>query len=285
MKKILSIIIFLTFFILFSSSAIANSNFSTTYNVTYQVSSDQSTKVVIDVDLQNKTTNYYAASYEIKTGFGDVDKVKASDANGALAYEIDKKENITTIKFDFNENVVGIGNSQKFTLEFLTNEIANNFGNIWEVNIPGVSDQNTFDSFKATVIVPSEFGPATFIKPRLSKEKTKTNKLEFTKKELGNSGISISYGDNQIYEFDLTYHLKNNHLFPVDSEIAIPSNNNYQEVLIENIIPKPSDVYIDADGNWLAKYKLKGSQKLDVQVKGQAMILYKPKRDTLFKYR
>ncbi len=282
-SRILPFFLFLALFFIFSESQsfAQNKNFSTSYDVSYNVSSDENTRVTIDVRLKNNTSSFYASSYEVQTGFKKINVVSAKDLGGDLDYGVKNINDGAVIFFDFNTNVVGISSTQEFEIVFETGEITKNFGNIWEVNIPGISDQESFASFNAEVTVPREFGPPAFIKPNVKTVESSGNILKFTKNDLGRGGISISYGDAQIYEFNLNYHLENRHLFPTVSEIAIPSNNGYQEVQIENINPEPDDVYIDPDGNWLAKYKLKPSQRIDISVAGLARVSFKPKKESL----
>ncbi len=279
MKKILPILFAL--FILSNDKIYAQEKFSTFYNVTYQVNADQTTKVIMDIDLRNNTTGFYAGSYKIQTGFEDISNIKAIDLGGELNVKPTKNDKGTQLSFDFIEKVVGINETQKFTVSFDTLEIAKNYGSIWEVNIPGITHQEEYASFNTSVVVPHSFGKPSIIKPNIPSATASGNTLKFSKKDLGKSGVSIAYGENQVYSFDLTYHLRNRNLYPVVTEIAIPSSNNYQEVNISEMNPKPIDVIIDADGNWLAKYRLLPSEDYDVRVLGKAKLSHKPKKISL----
>lgn len=283
MKKILPILLFSFIFLLCSVKVNAQEKFSTFYNVTYQVSESENTKVIMNIDLRNDTTDYYAGSYKIQTGFSDISNIKVNDLSGNLNVKTIKNNKGTELTFEFNEKVVGVNKVQKFTVSFDSAEITKNYGNIWEVNIPGISDQEDYASFNASVIVPSSFGKPSIIKPEIATATASGNTIKFTKNELGDSGISIAYGDGQIYSFDLTYHLRNRNLYPIITEIAIPSDNNYQEIKINEMNPKPVDVVIDPDGNWLAKYRLLPSEDYDVKVRGVAKVSYRPKKEVLTK--
>ncbi|MBI2621653.1 MAG: transglutaminase domain-containing protein [Candidatus Levybacteria bacterium] len=267
--------------LIFAKSALASNNFSTFYNITYQVSENGTTNVGIDVELKNKTSEFYANSYSIQTGFEEIKNIKGSDLIGELKPKLSKNNKGTLLSFSFNQKVVGINNSQKFKINFETSEIAKNFGDIWEINIPGISDQQDYETFSSTVAVPQTFGSPSIIKPLVKNVKTSANSLSFSKNDLGSGGISIAYGQTQNYSFELTYHLQNKNLYPIVTEIAIPSDNNYQTVFIDDINPRPIDVYVDGDGNWLAKYRLLPSKDLDVLVKGVARVSYKPRKEPL----
>ncbi len=277
MKKFLPFFL-LAIFAISATTAYAQEKFSTFYNVTYQISENQTTKVIMDIDLRNNTTGFYAGSYKIQTGFEDISNIKASDLGGQLNVKSTKNDKGTQLSFDFIEKVVGINETQKFTVSFDTLEIAKNYGSIWEVNIPGITNQEEYASFNTSVVVPGSFGKPSIIKPFIPSATASGNTIKFSKKDLGKSGISIAYGENQIYSFDLTYHLRNRNLYPVVTEITIPSNNNYQEINISEMNPKPIDVIIDPDGNWMAKYRLLPSEDYDVRVLGKAKLSYKPRK-------
>lgn len=265
---------------LFSPQNVNAQTFATDYNVTYQVLQNAKTLVTFDVTLTNESEQYYASSYSIQVSFADLQNVRASDSQGLLSPEITKSAKGNTIKLIFNDKITGIGNKLNFKLSFETLEIAQNLGSVWEVNVPGLSNQNDYASFNATVLYPSSLGKPTFIKPNVSFQSS-TGRLFFTKNNLGRSGISIAFGEYQIYDFHLTYHLANKNLFPVRTEIALPPQTNYQDLLIDSVDPKPANVKKDKDGNWLAQYNLPPSKNVDVKVTGRAKIYLTPREETL----
>src|SRR3990167_5588710 len=87
----------------------------------------------------------------------------------------------------------------------------------------------------------------------------------------------MAYGDYQVYRFNLRYQLENANLFPVRTEIALPPSTNYQNVSIDDILPKPTDVVVDRDGNWLAQFSLKSRERIEVNVLGNAQVYLNPK--------
>jgi transglutaminase-like putative cysteine protease len=124
------------------------------------------------------------------------------------------------------------------------------------------------------LIYPAFLKNPVFIKPDIpgALSRVNGNSINFYKDDLGKSGISIAFGDSQIYDFDLDYDLKDQNLFPISTEIALPPNTNYQNIIINSINPQPDNVKVDEDGNWLAQYKLLPSQRLKINVKGKAKV-------------
>lgn len=280
MKKLLLFFIaLLLLFSAFSSKTLASENFSTDANVTYTVSENGSTHINFKTTLTNRTSNYYASSYKMLLGVSSIRNLSASDSEGPITADVEKTSDGSSISLTFNKRVVGLNNKLDFNVSFDSYEIASSLGNIWEVNIPGLSNQSDFSSFNVNVVTPYKFGVPSYIKPAVNQDVvTSSTNLHFTKDQLGKSGIYISYGQNQVYTFDLKYHLYNKNLFPITTEIAIPPKTNYQDIEIDKISPEPSNIRVDKDGNWLAQYLLLPSQKKDVSVLGKAKLSLYPSR-------
>jgi hypothetical protein len=54
--------------------------------------------------------------------------------------------------------------------------------------------------------------------------------------------------------------------------MTITPDTAYQKVFIEKMEPAPENVTVDADGNWIATYKLSPRQRVDVNVVGSVQI-------------
>ncbi len=277
MRK-LFILLFLFIFLSFPKKAFAIENFSVTNNATYVVSENGVTRTTFKFVLTNTQSTYYASTYAIHVGFDNLTNVTASDPDGTITPKVEKTDNGYSIEVAFNKKVAGIGNTLPFTISFDTSNIAKRYGRIWEVNIPGVAKGNDFSDLNVSLQVPQSFGKPTYIKPSSG-----GNDLEFTNEELQNAGISVAFGQTQAYEFNLQYHIKNGNLFPITTEIALPPSTNYQDVFIDSIEPKPRQVRVDKDGNWLAEYSLLPSQRVDIQVTGTADLFLTPKKDPMTK--
>lgn len=277
-KFIFGIIASSFLFLQFNTQAFATENFATSYDATYQVLENGITQVRYQISLTNTSEQYYASSYKLELGFDDIINILASDPDGEIKSTIKKTENGYSLSLQLNKRVVGKGNSLIFQVLFQTRDVTQKQGNIWEVNILGLTNQDDFESFNVHVRVPSSFGKPTYIKPSQP-----NSTLDFTKEQLGKSGISLAFGENQVYAFELRYHLKNSNLFPIKTGIALPPSTNYQKVFIESIDPKPINVILDKDGNWLAQYQLLPSVQREVVVTGKAIISLYPRKQALSK--
>ena len=277
MKKLLLLFLFIFLPFLFPKPTFADTgNFAVSTNVTYTVNSSGNTHVAFAVTLKNTTDKYYASSYTIHLGFQNIHNVTASDTGGSISPQVKNTSDGETITVPFNVQVAGLNKTLPFQIGFDTSDVATLNGSIWEVNIPGLSDDTDFTNFTVHVVVPGYFGNPTYIKPNVG-----NNNLTFTKDQLGTSGISLAFGDKEVYTTNLTYHLQNTQLFPVRTEIALPPDTTYQHVEIDSISPKPQNVILDADGNWLAQYQLAPSQTVTVLVKGKVYNSLTPQKESL----
>lgn len=229
------------------------------------------TKVTQSLSIVNKKEFIYSPSYSISLHIKTIDGISIKNAQGDIPYKMTEgKDNNKTISMDFPEKIIGVGNSNNFTVEFNSKDFANKAGNIWEFTIPALADPEDFSSYAASVVVPQSFGKPSILKPDTASV-ANGNSYTFSKDQLSHGGITIYFGDSQYYDFNLSYHLENKNVFPVSTEIALPPETSYQDVLIQDINPKPATVYYDADNNMLATYviapKTTSTVKVDALVK------------------
>lgn len=266
---------------LVSSPTHAAGEFQTDYKVLYTVESSGRTNVTQQITLKNKTANFYADKFELKIGSTKAEDVKASDASGPMETTAKFEDNVTTINVKFNQRVIGLDKTLPWTLTYSSNELATKSGQIWEISIPKVGESADIGEYNATVSIPQAFGPVAFAVPTpLSTSSTRlSQEFTFDKSQLTKSGIAMSFGDKQVFSFDLNYFLENKNLTNQFQEISLPPDNNFQKVVIEKIEPSPEDVTVDADGNFLARYKLSPKEKVDINVTGFVEVFSKPFRN------
>ncbi len=266
----------LTYAFLFINPSYADSNFLTGYNIIYTAQTDGTTHVDLTGTLTNKITQKYATSISMKFDFSNMTNIQASDKLGNIKYSTKEIDSEVTVILPFNNKVAGVGKKLVFNLSFDTPDIMQKEGNIWEMNIPAMYDQQELSDLTIKVNVPVTFGLPSIVKPYIT-----NNDLYFTKNDLKNSGISISFGNKQTYGYNLTYHLKNTNVFPIKTEIALPPTTNYQTVILDKLNPAPQNVSLDSDGNWIAQYYLLPSQQINVIASGNIIVSDHPTPEVL----
>ncbi|OGE28791.1 hypothetical protein A2867_04170 [Candidatus Daviesbacteria bacterium RIFCSPHIGHO2_01_FULL_40_11] len=272
-KKVFLAIFFLVIFTLVPS-AYAADEFATSYDVLYDVSESGVTTVTEKVTLKNLTSEYFANQFKLTIGATEVFDIVASDPGGVLDVTQEQKDISTTIVIKFNQQVAGLGKILPWTLTFKSKDFAEKVGKVWEVRVPRISSTSNLESYNLTLAVPQSFGQPSLISPTPKSQTTSSGKIfmTFDKDNLQASGISANFGTNQLFDFDLAYHLENNNLMPILTNIALPPDTSFQDVIYQRIDPKPLNVTVDNDGNYLAWYRLNRSQKLDVRLIGSAKL-------------
>ncbi len=257
----------------------SESDFSTRYDTTYDVTSDGSTLVTEKITLKNLTSQYYVSNFSLTIGSTTLYDVSASDQQGAMEVKTDANGQKTTITINFNAQIAGAGKEQFFTLRFKSKDFAQSLGKTWEVNLPKIPGSTNIDSYNLTLSVPVAFGDPTSISPHPKSESQAYDKLFFTfdKSQLEKSGISVNFGNIQYFDFSIKYPLKNRSLFPVVTSITLPPDTEYQDINISRIEPKPVNVTIDDDGNYLAWYRLPRGTIEEIMVTGSAKLYIKKK--------
>jgi transglutaminase-like putative cysteine protease len=285
-RRIIYSLVFIPLFLLLnlilSTSVYAADDFATSYDVNYDVGSNGITTVTEKVTLKNLTSQYYATQFSLTIGATQISDVSASDASGPLEVTQEQKGTSTTLNVKFNQQIAGEGKELPWTLKFNSKDFASAQGKVWEVSVPKIVSSANLQRYDVTLSVPSSFGTPTSISPTPKKVSSDNGKtyLTFDKDQLQNSGVSANFGDKQLFDFDLSYHLENPGIVPILTNIALPPDTAYQDVIFQRIEPKPINVTLDNDGNYLAWYRLNRNQKLDIKVIGSARLLTNSKVKT-----
>lgn len=267
------------FLFIFPQPVLATDNFASSYDVVYDIDESGITTVTEKITLRNLTSESYASQFKLTIGSTDVFDIKASDPGGALDVQVGQKDNLTTINTKFNQQVAGLGKTLPWTLSFKSKDFAEKSGKVWQVWVPKVVPSANLESYNLTLSVPVSFGEPSSVSPVPKSQTISSGRifLTFDKNQLTSSGVSANFGTIQIFDFDLTYHLQNKNLVPILTKIALPPDTAFQDVIYQRIEPKPLNVTLDEDGNFLAWYRLTRGQKLDVKLIGSAKLYTKSK--------
>lgn len=275
MKLSSCILLFLLLFIKFQTPLRAQNEFTVDSTVNYKVDDLGKTIVTHDIYLENNFSTLYATTYSLSFENIDAQNIKSTTADGASLIVDSKKTGDTTdIKVTFNQPVVGKGVKRHFYISYENSKFAVRTGEVWELSIPKLNDPGSFGSYSVNIYVPESFGLEAYIspKPRTFEESEGFKHYTFNKADVSLTGITAGFGQFQVFTFNLSYHLENPLTHSAETQIAIPPDTAFQKVYFQKIDPKPKDVQIDVDGNWLATYMLTSRQRIDVNVVGSVQI-------------
>lgn len=273
--KTLFVFFFLIFGSIFASVVYAQNEFETEFVVNYEIEATGETNVIQHIGITNKTSDLLARKYALTIKQMNIYDVEGSDDQGDLDIEIEEQENSTTINADFNSQIVGEGRATNFQLQYKTKDAANKVGEVWNIHIPKVDTLELTKNYDIILKVPKSFGPEIFISPKpFFTETTDTHSIyTFNKENLKQGGITAAFGQYQVINYKLSYHLVNENNFTAQMEIALPPDiKNMQQVKIDKLTPEPFDIYTDTDGNTIALYKLQPNEDLKIETIGSVRI-------------
>ncbi len=278
MKLRISLLIFtlLTFiFYLFPPTTRADEAFAVDANVTYKVEDNGKTIVTHDITLENLFSTLYATTYTLSLeNIGAQNISSANDTGEIVQVETTQDGSRLNLKLLFKDNVVGRGSKRHFKISYENSGFATKTGEVWEISIPRLSEDSSYRNYQVTLLVPNSFGQEAYISPQplLSNNIEGFKSYTFSKENINTTGVTAGFGEFQVFSFSLAYHLENPLAINSQTEIALPPDTAFQKVYFSKLEPKPSEVKIDGDGNWLAIYKLTPRQRIDVDVVGSVQI-------------
>ncbi len=269
MKRFL--LFFVLLFLIFSGKALASEKFDTSVSSIYNIYENDPTEVIWNFKIKNKTSETIVSKYKLFINYSDAFNISVTDIKGKVNFASKKEKNGRELTLDFDNKVAGVNKEKDFQVKFNSKEIYKELDTKKEVNINRVASSESFKTSSAEVNLPDSFSDNLTILP----EPDKKSANKFTFNNLG-SGIKILNTLSRVYDLKLNYHLYNQNLFARKMEIAIPSDNSYQEVFIQRIEPQPENIRVDEDGNYLASFILKPSKKLNVKVNEKVKIRLTP---------
>lgn len=255
----------------------AAENFSSEYEVTYDVSETGLTAVRQGVTITNLTSKYFVSQYSFTIGSEEIYEVSAWDPTGSLTAEVKKKEGETTINLNFRARVFGTGRKLKFGIAYKFPGLAAKNGLLWEINLLRITNLSEIKSYDLLLSVPEKFGPLLYSSPQPKTVSSANNRqtISYTKEELLKGPPRLAFGEFQLYRLRLSYHLQNPSFTLGYTEIALPPDiPKQQQVVVENFLPRPASIRIDEDGNYLAHFNLGPREKKEVVWEGLVALFY-----------
>ena len=253
----------------------AQTEFTVDSTVTYNVQDSGKTIVTHNITLENNLSAIYATTYSLSLENIDVQNVSAQDSSGSsIPVDVQKDSSTTIIKVNFSDAVVGKGMQRHFSISYENGSFAVRTGEIWEVSVPKLSSANSFRSYKVLLKIPVSFGLEAYISPQPDSTQTESTGITYTFNgdKIIQAGITAGFGQFQVFTYALSYHLENPLGKSAQTQIALPPDTAFQKVYLQKIDPKPNNVNVDADGNWIATYNLTARQRVDVTVSGSVQI-------------
>ncbi|MCD8546558.1 hypothetical protein LRY64_04370 [Candidatus Woesebacteria bacterium] len=255
--------------------------FTTSMNVLYQVADSGQTTVRYEIRLKNNLSTVYAREYALQINSLDVSgvRVRSSDDTPLPVDTVQSGQQTSiTVKFPEDVRVLGRDQEQMFTIEYISEDTAAVYGQVLEVTIPKLAEPDKYSQYNVIVMVPEKFGQPSIVEPNQYTIDTTSGSqiLRFT--NVGkNTGISVLFGEQQTYGFDVSYHVENSSQNVGIVQVALIPDTSYQRVRYDSITPEPETVHRDIDGNWIAEFRVAGEAEQDIRAAGTVTVYTHPK--------
>lgn len=253
----------------------ASGDVATSVLMNYEIAESGDVKVTQQISLKNLSASTYVSQYALEIPSNRISTIKAVDGNQKeIEFSSSSSDTSTAILFNFTDPVVGKDNETKITLSYNNPDIATKVGNIVEINIPQLEKPDDYESFRTQVIVPASFGAPSLVSPTSGKIESDSSlsRISFEKNELQQGGLII-FGREQYYRIVAELMLSNPSITPIEIQFALPPDTPYQQVFINTLVPTPSQMKQDKDGNFLVTYALEAKQDLPISLV-QDVIVY-----------
>ncbi len=275
--------VFLSSFWSLPSLVRAATDFTKGLNVQYTVLETGETAVKYEIRLKNNFSTVYAKQYVLTVNSPDVKNVVVTNHdNKNERYELSQTETQSTISVFFSDEdrVIGRDRERLFFVSYVSSDTASVYGKVVEVTIPKLADPDSYAQYNVVVSVPEKFGQPSLVEPSRYTIDTAAGQsvLRFT--NVGQkTGISVLFGESQGYDVDLVYHMQNTSQNVGVVQMALPPDTAFQRVVFEDISPRPEKITADADGNWIAEFRVAGQAQQDVKVRAHVTVFTRPQSE------
>lgn len=277
MKHIFIRLIVLCVFLLSPVDVFALDEFSTSLDAQYTVNANGSTTVRQNIRLKNNFSTIYATKYALEIGSTRVANIRAYTQDSRdIPMTFAQTDNKTSIALEFEDKVVGKDQERVFTIEYVSQDISVLSGNVLEVSIPKLSDKDEFSSYTVSLEVPKKFGDPALVFPETNQVSStqSTKVLQFGTTAV--NGIYVIFGEKQVYDLSLKYHIQNPTVSQGVAQVALPPDTPYQRMIYSSIDPKPDSIELDHDGNWIATFTIRSQAEQTIVASASAIIYLNP---------
>jgi transglutaminase-like putative cysteine protease len=294
----------LVFFSFFPIQKVYAADFDVKSDFTYSVNSQGIMHIKEVRSIRNNSSRFYIKStsqetfiisaFKIRseTTREDVERIlqtiKLYNSSGAELTpntEIEGDQIIVTTSFGMSLN---LGQEKQFILEYDNFELAEKVGNIWNIYVPGMSEDynktttsangaTTQSSFTVTLELDEKLGEPNFIlpEPLTSDVSGETRVYGFDSLTLINQSAWAQIGDKQYYSFTITQPVRSedgiaSRMFNIYYDLVLPreSASGNQEVYLESMSPEPEYIKEDGEGNIIARFLFSSKEEAKIVVKG-----------------
>jgi len=269
------------FFAVFPAYAQSQKLIQSKYQDVYTLDNTRAVKVEKQIELVNMTDRLYVSEYELAFGnFDGIGNLAVWEDGKPAVFNETRGSRITKLNLKFQQPSAGKGASKTVTISYVLDDYLSQSGNYRELLIPisQPSQNEELLSYEVRVVVPNDYPEAGISKPKATQLDFNTYQwLNVDKEEA--KALFISFSNKAYYRINLNYILVNQDRNSRLLNAALVPDGAFQKAYIDKIEPKPERIFLDADGNLLASFKVAGSSVLKVVYSGYVELFTKPRRE------
>ncbi len=251
-------------------------NFNTAVETTYRVSREGNTQVSHHFRITNKTPTMYLKQYALKSTYFGLQNIVVRSGTKNIEPNTVSNETGTSIGITFEDDVVGQGKVREFFIEYQNPDLATIAGNVLEIHIPQLGDENSFDSNRTILFTPVYFSLPVRVTPTPTSSSFIQTEAKTIFDHTKGESISAIFGTEQNYKMTLRYNLENPSSNPGIAQIALPPDTSHQRLHYHSLDPLPEEIKQDTDGNWIASYRIPASSVTVVHLTAEAKVTLEP---------
>lgn len=140
-----------------------------------------------------------------------------------------------------------------------------------------LSKLNNIETNEFFFTYPSSIGEISWSSATILNQEDKGGNVKITTEIPNTDFVKIAFGEQITYSFDINKTLSNSSDTTIYSEVTLPINNSYQNIVISSINPLPDKAYKDIDGNYILQYSIVSQSAIDIKISG---FIYMNKQDS-----
>lgn len=281
-RKIILFVFLALFFILAFNINAEEKKYFVDYSFVYQpdLANLSKTNVFWTIKITHLFSDVYVKNFKvIFPEYFSIEEIKARNETEDLETTLNKKNEVYEITINLKNPNIGKDSINNIYLSFVQNNLFKKIGNITEAFIPTIGDSH-LNSYQIIVKIPRDFSQ----KISLSKPKPEKIVIDESYQNIYwiNPKVKTIYavfGEEQYYQYRIDYQIKNPGLSPGYFSIALLPETSTQKIYLDRLFPAPNDVYLDNDGNLIAKYLLLPMTKKDIRLEGKLKVTTKNNQD------
>lgn len=251
----------------------AAGEFTSIQNTNYNFDPQGNSTVTHNLSIKNLFSTIYAKEFNLKISSNQLANIQAYDEFGDILKSITKSNQNTIINIAFSHPSIGKNQEKKFTISYQEPLLAVSKGALWQIILPEVAN-DFLEKSTISVKSPTSWGNLAISsqKPQQQFNDNFFHTTIFENSKKNNPKISLSFGQAQVFKFNLIYNLENTSQDLTQKTISIPPDTQLQRIHYQNLDPLPETIKTDLDGNWIATYTLKPSESKIIKISGLAKI-------------